>query len=802
MNQTRQIRQNVVTFENEERRNEDPEDETAVNLVRKQKPHKEGVLLLTGSSTVQGPHSSKQVRILLDTGSELSFIHSKLVDEMQLPIQGISSLNIKTFGTDHAKEQNHRLVTVCLVDIQGQEHKFQLYDSPFITSHSKAPTLSQEDIRFIKSNKINLCRLPDSDEQPQILLGCDYLWDLLEGLHLISTKFGHMISGQKTPKEQALKSEEVLKIESERNDNEADVWDKYWTIESTGINEYTGTEKSEKELVDEKIINKFKETIVKRPDGYYVRLPWKDEKTPLPDNKNMALARLRSLFRQYRNRKEDLLEIDDIFKTQLEQRIIEPVRETIIPLINEKVHYLPYQVVVTPEKKTTPKRIVFDASAHSVGKPSLNDLLYQGPLILPNIVGILMRFRTGKVATIADIEKAFLQVRLNEQDRNVTRFLWVKDVNKPLDDLNIQIYRFTRVTFGLNASPFLLAATIDYHLDTTVKNEKVANQIKANMYVDNLLLTSETTQEAFEQYKIAKTIFSVPKLEMNALTIAARLSPSAYEELKDTIHITTVYLLTDSEIVLGWLKNANESKTTGVLVTNRVKEIKRITQQFTDQGVHVYFGYVSTTVNPADCATRGLTASELENHIWWSGPEFSRRNHHLWPEETRLFELPQIRTAEILQISKQNITESLFDYTRFRSMLALKRTAATTLRFVSKCSRNLSQQTKTKLSNFLVSQTAGSGTISAQDVRKGEILILKDHQKRFQDSIYSSLQRKLNVKYDEYGVLRCYGRLGKSYLNEEAKRPALIAPNTKLATLIIREAHGTFHRSTAHTMCE
>ncbi|KHJ95184.1 Pao retrotransposon peptidase [Oesophagostomum dentatum] len=441
---------------------------------------------------------------------------------MQLPIQGISSLNIKTFGKDHAKEQNHRLVTVCLVDVQGQEHKFQMYDSPFITSHSKAPTLSQEDIRFIKSNKINLCRPPDNDEQLQILLGCDYLWDLLEGkqcklpsgLHLISTKFGHMISGQKTPKEQALKSEEVLKMEPERKNNEADVWDKYWTIESTGINEYTGTEKSEKQLVDEKIINKFKETIVKRPDGYYVRLPWKDDKTPLPDNKNMALARLRSLFRQYRNGKEDLLEIDDIFKTQLEQGIIEPVRETTIPPTNEKVHYLPYQVVVTPEKKTTLKRIVFDASAHPVGKPSLNDLLYQGPLILPNIVGILMRFRTGKVATIADIEKACLQVRLNAQDRNVTRFLWVKDVNKPLDDLNIQIYRFTRVTFGLNASPFLLAATFDYHLDNTVKNEKVANQIKANMYVDNLLLTSETTQEAFEQYKIAKTIFSGLNMNM------------------------------------------------------------------------------------------------------------------------------------------------------------------------------------------------------------------------------------------------------------------------------------------------
>uniref|UniRef100_A0A7I4XXM3 Reverse transcriptase domain-containing protein n=1 Tax=Haemonchus contortus TaxID=6289 RepID=A0A7I4XXM3_HAECO len=160
------------------------------------------------------------------------------------------------------------------------------------------------------------------------------------------------------------------------------------------------------------------------------------------------------------------------------------------------IHYLAYQVVITPEKKTTPRRIVFDASAHYSGEPSLNEVLHQGPLILPNLKGMLVRFRIGGIAMTADIEKAFLQVRLHEIDRDATRFLWIKDLSRPLVENNIVTYRFTRVTFGLNASPFLLAATINFHLETSTYDTKIATNIKDNMYVDNLLLAAETREEA------------------------------------------------------------------------------------------------------------------------------------------------------------------------------------------------------------------------------------------------------------------------------------------------------------------
>ena len=51
--------------------------------------------------------------------------------------------------------------------------------------------------------------------------------------------------------------------------------------------------------------------------------------------------------------------------------------------------------------------------------------------MLENLSGLLLRFRLKKVAILADIEKAFLQVGLHPEDRDVTRFMWIKDLREP-----------------------------------------------------------------------------------------------------------------------------------------------------------------------------------------------------------------------------------------------------------------------------------------------------------------------------------------------------------------------------------
>ena len=77
------------------------------------------------------------------------------------------------------------------------------------------------------------------------------------------------------------------------------------------------------------------------------------------------------------------------------------------------IHYLPHRAVVKSEWKTTKVRVVFDASLKLSEEPSLNDLLYAGPCLLPKLYEILLRFRRGKIALVADMKQAFLQIEVN-----------------------------------------------------------------------------------------------------------------------------------------------------------------------------------------------------------------------------------------------------------------------------------------------------------------------------------------------------------------------------------------------------
>ena len=117
-----------------------------------------------------------------------------------------------------------------------------------------------------------------------------------------------------------------------------------------------------------------------------------------------------------------------------------------------------------------------------------------------------------KVALTADLEKAFLQVGLQPADRDVTRFLWLKDPTKPLSKDNLQIYRFTRVPFGVISSPFLLGATILHHLEQV--GTPTAEKIMKHMYVDNLLTGVNSSKEAREFYSESKEVFQESSMNL------------------------------------------------------------------------------------------------------------------------------------------------------------------------------------------------------------------------------------------------------------------------------------------------
>ncbi|GFY56911.1 integrase catalytic domain-containing protein [Trichonephila inaurata madagascariensis] len=80
--------------------------------------------------------------------------------------------------------------------------------------------------------------------------------------------------------------------------------------------------------------------------------------------------------------------------------------------------YLPHHAVIHSDKPTSRIRIVFDGSAHEDGHLSLNQSLYTGPNLPPNILEFLLCIPKSPVAFTADVKSAFLQIELDLRDRD------------------------------------------------------------------------------------------------------------------------------------------------------------------------------------------------------------------------------------------------------------------------------------------------------------------------------------------------------------------------------------------------
>ena len=254
-------------------------------------------------------------------------------------------------------------------------------------------------------------------------------------------------------------------------------------------------------------------------------LTWRDPYPVLPTNFQLCLRRLNGLLARLRNEGDVLKEYDTVIRTQLEQGIVEPVNSASEPDISG-VHYLPHHAVVRKDKETTKLRIVYDASARSNGA-SLNDCLHAGPKFDQKIFDILLRFRIYSVAFTADIDKAFLMVSLAPEDRDFLRFLWVDDPFKEKSEL--QILRFTRVVFGVSSSPFLLNATVRYHLESHVDtHQELVERIQRSIYVDDIVSGSTSEEEAYTVYseskKLLKTAgFNLRKFASNSASLQLKV---------------------------------------------------------------------------------------------------------------------------------------------------------------------------------------------------------------------------------------------------------------------------------------
>ena len=107
----------------------------------------------------------------------------------------------------------------------------------------------------------------------------------------------------------------------------------------------------------------------------------------------------------------------------------------------------------------------------------------------------MTRSRLRPTLLCRGIEKAFLQIRIRESERDVLRFHWVNS----LESKNIEILRFTRLVFGLTQSPFILEGTLKKHFENYRESFKELIKIIENyMYVDDLVTGCNNLEEVKE----------------------------------------------------------------------------------------------------------------------------------------------------------------------------------------------------------------------------------------------------------------------------------------------------------------
>jgi len=262
------------------------------------------------------------------------------------------------------------------------------------------------------------------------------------------------------------------------------------------------------------LIDTFENCLERKDNGrYVVHFPWKDNFHFRSSYLEEARSRLFSVVRNL-VRKGQLKQYDDIIKSYLKDDIAEETSEW---SGSRRVRYLPHHGVLKENSETTKLRIVLDASAKSsIADFSLNDSMKSCQNLLPTLVSVLLRFRQWPFALSGDVRKAFLQIEVHPDDRDSLRFLWFREtLSDKFPSCTPTSFRMKRLPFGLSVSPFILCATIRSHLQrNSTKFPSTVQKVIDNIYMDDLVVSTPTMENAIELKNNCVEIFNEMKMEL------------------------------------------------------------------------------------------------------------------------------------------------------------------------------------------------------------------------------------------------------------------------------------------------
>ncbi|UYV82292.1 hypothetical protein LAZ67_21001624 [Cordylochernes scorpioides] len=644
------------------------------------------VLLMPVRAKICSSETSKIINVLLDSGSQYSFIKESLAEELGLEKLEERKLTKCLFGGRQTREEKHSLYSFSITNILKEETvQLKAMDQrmicdrvPILTAGTWMRDLDKKGVTIIRRKNVETSEI-------DLLLGADNLskiWTdklvyLEDGLTAINTNIGWSIFGEISLRE-GLASEYVSPVFLTMSHKIKDLWD----LEMLGVRDSVENISQRKKNRD--IKSHFIEKFIKQDDGHYsVSLPWREGCEDIPSNFNVAQKRLERCVNKLTTQ-ERLEDYSKIFTEWEQENIIERIHDD-----NKTVgHYSPHRPVFKETNKTTPIRPVYDASCRTVKVMSLNDCLETGPNLLEHIPNVIIRFRENKIRISADIRKAFQMIEVNPEDRKYLKFIWSNIGGSVLT------FQHTRVVFGLTSSPFLLGAVIEHHLKSvTDENYYVAQRLLRSFYVDNCLTSLNKESDIVHFKEKASEIMNRAGMELRQWETTETFNPRERNDTKvlgllwnrktDTlncmINLEILPSVITRRVILSLVQKLFDPLGfySPVMITpkillqkhglaqNRVDEIKRTTKVSN-------WRFVPGLENPADLPSRGSKFGQFLRSKWWEGPDWLRLSREFWPSEEPIIDetevLKEQRKTTLVEIVIKPITHGMFKkFSEFQS---------------------------------------------------------------------------------------------------------------------------------------
>ena len=287
---------------------------------------------------------------------------------------------------------------------------------------------------------------------------------------------------------------------------------------------------------------------------------------------------------------------------------------------------------------------------------------------------------------------------------------------------------------------------------------------------------------------------TIPRLELTAAKLAVKIDTMLKEELE--IKLQKSVFWTDSTSVLRYINN--KDKRFHTFVANRITAIHEGSDP-------EQWKYVPTKSNPADDASRGMSADDLlQSKRWMNGPEFLLQTSDAWPkwnDDTDGITEDDVEVKGMVQSNSVNISNergmrSLI-FSHFSSWNRLKKAISWILRYKHWLLRNVRRNQTFPLSKC----------ITVSDIKEAEDAIIQCVQRECFAEEFQSLQssegavkkssslRRLDPVIMN-GILCVGGRLKHApHEYEHMKHPVILPKRHHVSNLIIQH----FHQVSGHS---